>query len=151
MSTIKALSLWQPWASLCCISHPDDAARSVKGFETRGWSTRYRGPLLIHAAQRFTRAEREACNWDLIAEQLADADLDPDDLPRGAIIGRVQLVEVHPAMAVVGTADEYALDMGHYAPGRFAWEITEPELFAEPVPYRGRQGLFNVSSGEVPI
>lgn len=39
---MKALTLWQPWASL--------VALGVKTIETRSWSTGYRGPLAIHAA-----------------------------------------------------------------------------------------------------
>lgn len=39
---MKALTLWQPWASL--------VALGVKTVETRSWSTPYRGPLAIHAA-----------------------------------------------------------------------------------------------------
>ncbi len=37
----RALTLWQPWASLIAIG--------AKTIETRSWSTAYRGPLLIHA------------------------------------------------------------------------------------------------------
>ena len=153
--TIKALSLWQPWASLCCIGHPDDPARSVKGFETRSWGTRYRGPLLIHAAQRFTYAERGACFSPLINGALrrhyhVAGVFSPDDLPRGAIVGRVELVECHPAMAAASEADEHALAMGHYEPGRFAWEIVRPVLFPEPIAFRGRQGLFNVPLTALP-
>lgn len=148
--TVKALSLWQPWASLCCIVHPSDPTRSVKGFETRSWKTHHRGELLIHAAQRFTYDERDACFRPLIRESLRREYVKADDLPRGAIIGRVRLVDCHPAVAAESEADEYALTMGHYAPGRFAWEITEPVLFAEPIPYRGRQGLFDVPRSVLP-
>jgi hypothetical protein len=41
--SIRALSLHQPWASL--------VALGVKSIETRSWSTKYRGPLAIHAAK----------------------------------------------------------------------------------------------------
>lgn len=39
----KVLTLTQPWASLVAIG--------AKRIETRSWSTSYRGPLAIHAAQ----------------------------------------------------------------------------------------------------
>lgn len=45
---MKALTLWQPWASLIALG--------VKTIETRGWSTNYRGPLAIHAAKRPPKA-----------------------------------------------------------------------------------------------
>jgi len=44
---VKCISLWQPWAMLWLLSDPDE-----KVFETRGWYTSYRGPLLVHAAKK---------------------------------------------------------------------------------------------------
>jgi hypothetical protein len=41
---VKALTIRQPWASL--------VALGVKTIETRSWSTKYRGPLLIHAGMK---------------------------------------------------------------------------------------------------
>jgi len=39
---MKAITLWQPWASLL--------ACGAKKYETRSWATSYRGPIAIHAA-----------------------------------------------------------------------------------------------------
>jgi hypothetical protein len=39
---VKALTLWQPWATLI--------AEGVKTIETRSWATSHRGPVAIHAA-----------------------------------------------------------------------------------------------------
>jgi hypothetical protein len=41
---MKIISIRQPWASLI--------VTGVKDVENRTWSTRYRGPILIHASQR---------------------------------------------------------------------------------------------------
>jgi hypothetical protein len=41
---MKALSVRQPWAGLI--------VAGLKDIENRTWTTRYRGPLLIHASQR---------------------------------------------------------------------------------------------------
>ena len=38
---MKALTIQQPWASVITMG--------VKTIETRSWSTKYRGPLAIHA------------------------------------------------------------------------------------------------------
>lgn len=43
---MKALTIWQPWASLIAIG--------AKEFETRSWSTNYRGTIAIHAAKKDT-------------------------------------------------------------------------------------------------
>ena len=40
---IKAISLWQPWASLIVCG--------AKEIETRSWSTKVRGTVAIHAAK----------------------------------------------------------------------------------------------------
>src|SRR3546814_21127441 len=48
---VKAISLWQPWASAIALGH--------KSIETRHWPTKYRGELAIHAAKRFGPDERE--------------------------------------------------------------------------------------------
>lgn len=47
---MKALSLRQPWAWL--------VAAGYKTIETRTWSSKYRGPLLIHASGK----------WDIVAQ-----------------------------------------------------------------------------------
>ncbi|NLE60710.1 MAG: ASCH domain-containing protein, partial [Planctomycetes bacterium] len=43
---MKALSLWEPWASLMRCG--------AKTIETRSWYTSYRGPLLICGAKRWS-------------------------------------------------------------------------------------------------
>lgn len=40
---MKAITIWQPWAMLIALLE--------KGNETRGWPTKHRGPLAIHAAK----------------------------------------------------------------------------------------------------
>lgn len=41
---MKAITLWQLWASLL--------ACGAKKYETRSWATSYRGPIAIHAAKK---------------------------------------------------------------------------------------------------
>ncbi len=72
---MKAISIWQPWASLIAIG--------AKQIETRSWATGYRGLLVIHAAKRWEHEEqREACASNAIFQALALADLDPQALRR---------------------------------------------------------------------
>lgn len=42
---MKAISLWQPWASLVAVG--------AKKIETRSWATKYRGSLAIHATKKW--------------------------------------------------------------------------------------------------
>jgi hypothetical protein len=47
--TVKAFSLWQPWGSLMC---PGVGRDPVKSIETRHWTARYRGRVLICSAKK---------------------------------------------------------------------------------------------------
>ena len=53
---MKALTIWQPWASLLVSGR--------KKYETRSWATAYRGPIAIHAAMRPVRRTIDALAAD---------------------------------------------------------------------------------------
>lgn len=139
---MKVLSLWQPWASLI--------ARGYKQFETRSWSTSYRGLLVIHAAKHFTIEEREICMRQPFAKALKQAGYNKlADLPLGAALCVVELVDILPTERVRSEGykahrfiDELAY--GNYADGRYAWKLKYHMRFASPVPMRGAQGLFDI-------
>jgi len=127
---MKAISLWQPWASAM--------AFGWKKIETRTWSTSYRGPLLIHAAKRITRwpsIDVQAL-FDGIASQ-------PSDLPRGEILCQVSLVD---CKRIYQHNRPYGRErvLGDYTPGRYMWITQDTTVFIEPIPYRGRQRIFEV-------
>lgn len=125
---IPCLSLWQPWGSAMMLG--------LKSNETRHWSTKYRGPLLIHAALRKIDAEStEFYRQYFIEGQWAR-------MPLGAILGMVELVDCVPteSLSVFGT--EY--NFGNYEAGRFAWQCRLIAAFETPIPYKGHQGIFKV-------
>jgi hypothetical protein len=140
MTTIKALSMWQPWGSLWLSPN--------KRHETRHWQTKHRGQLLVHAAKRMEKD---------VGSDLGDILRDEFgghwamDLPTGAIIGMVDLVDVIPTENVyakgIGSltdVDLTDLACGNFEPNRFAWQRGTYWVFPQPVPYRGRQMLFDV-------
>ena len=124
---MKAISLWQPWASAI--------AMGLKSIETRSWSTSYRGLLVIHAAKRWTKHQ------DAI---LRESTLDPlvVGLPLGAIIAVGRLVDCRPVDQLI--LDRRERRWGDYSAGRFGWTLTHVERLREPIPFIGRQGLFTV-------
>lgn len=66
------------------------------------------------------------------------------DLPRGAIIATGELVdciEITPAFMDALHPDE--LELGHFAPGRYAWKLANVRQLPDPVPVKGKQGLWN--------
>lgn len=130
---MKAISLWQPWASLWL------SPRKIH--ETRHWQTRYRGWLLVHAAKRivtdFGHTELERILRDEFGPNWAK------ELPRGAILGKVRLIDCKRTDHLshfIGD-DWYS---GDFSPGRYAWARAEYEVFEQPIPYRGAQGFFEV-------
>lgn len=137
---MKAISLWQPWATLIAIR--------AKIYETRSWTTSYRGPLLIHAAKRFDTAQRQLCHQEPFARYLIEAGYDlTSDLPRGAYVAVVELVEICPTVLLRGRLGPDELAFGDYSPGRFAWKMENVRIFPESVPARGYQGLWNPLEG----
>lgn len=129
-----AISLLQPWASLVTMG--------VKTVETRSWSTRHRGPILIHASKGKA--------GEIFAEDLPFKKYIPafNVLPFGAIIGmatidqilRVEDFDLDDAMMNKLTLEEKAF--GDYTQGRYGWLLSDPISFDIPIPARGMPGLW---------
>lgn len=123
---MKAISLWQPWASAMALG--------LKSIETRHWVTSYRGPMAIHAAKRWTAEEREfAAIMGL-----------PAELPLGAVVAIGQLSQIHHSEHIRDEISEQERAWGNYADGRFGWRFIDVTALPEPIPYRGAQGLFEI-------
>jgi hypothetical protein len=75
---MKIISIRQPWASLIVCG--------IKDVENRTWSTRYRGPVLVHASLRAD----DISSVDLVRYYGA---FPPSDQPRGGIVGVVEIVD----------------------------------------------------------
>jgi len=138
---MKAITLWQPWASLVALGY--------KTYETRSWLTRYRGWLAIHAAGR-------PCDPHVFYQYpfqrvflLPEVGIaHPSDLPLGAILAIVDLTGVTPGeeLAPPGrtpTVGWLQLAFGDFTPGRFAWLLKDRRPLDVPIPARGKQGLWD--------
>lgn len=82
----KALSIMQPWAAL--IVH------GVKDVENRSWSTRFRGPVLIHAGKSYDDMAQDDVDGGIHPVTGAELDL-PDGVtfPTGGIVGTAEIVD----------------------------------------------------------
>lgn len=186
---MKTLTIRQPWASLI--------AAGVKTIETRSWSTRYRGPLAIHAGRATPDGLWETGDWAIAWEgnprnafayrHILSNRL---DLPLGAVVATCTLADVVPILTVGDAVDGQAhvvqsrqrpdrtylyrpsvghhstggevfdhfewdptevtdqLPFGDFTPGRYAWLLTDITP-CDPVPAKGRQGLWDWDSGEL--
>jgi activating signal cointegrator 1 len=132
---VRCISLWQPYASLWL--------SPAKLHETRHWSTRYRGPLLVHAAKRPLRLTDFPFMDRTLTKHIGARW--PAELAYGAIIGRVELIDcisTNDWQPVTG-CDEWLC--GNWERDRYGWK-RGPQFvrFATPIPYVGRQGFFSV-------
>lgn len=111
---MKILTLWQPWATLIALG--------VKLHETRSWSTRYRGPLAIHAAKRpICSGGRQVL--DYLATHHHPAALKMAHFDLGCIVAIANLVDVYPTDDVETTDEDWAC--GDFRPGRYAWLLDD--------------------------
>ena len=137
---MKALTLTQPWASL--------VACGAKQIETRSWSTKYRGPLAIHAAKGFPKWAREfsvdpVCynafknsGW---SERYVYLARNFPAFPLGMVLAICILKDCLPTKKCNLSATEQ--DFGDYTPGRFGFLLENIEPI-EPVLAIGALGLW---------
>lgn len=165
---MKAITLWQPWASLVALGE--------KKIETRSWATNYRGPIAIHAAKNSNYSpEAWAADDHFTSVLLQSKKPWPqiwDFMPLGKVIAVAELVNCwyivhHPGTNVdaakhieVGaeslTTDKHAPDFadyivpteqeilfGDWTPGRYAWQLENVHQLVTPIPAKGMQRLWN--------
>lgn len=144
---MKALTLYQPWASLIAIG--------AKRIETRSWGTSYRGPLAIHAAKKYpTEAQ------DFHKEMHRRYGLLAAPLPLGAIVATTTLVQCYrisymdERAIAAGTTVSVSPDrrwgqitpaeaqLGDYAACRWAWILIDLVRLDPVVPMPGARGLW---------
>jgi hypothetical protein len=113
-----ALGIQQPWAELIL--------RGVKTIEVRSLHTRQRGTIYIYASKR--PSNRPAAD-----EAVQKHAIEIDALPKGLILGTVDLVDSRPcAKADAERACVPPADLE----GRFGWQLENPQRFDEPLTVR---------------
>lgn len=133
---LRVLTVRQPWASLL--------VRGAKRFETRSWSTGFRGLLAIHAARSPLHCAPDtafARSHPVLFETLDEFGLRARELPLGVIVGAVYLLGVEPADVTRATLLPRERALGDFSAGRFAWQVARIVEFSVPVPHVGRLGL----------
>ena len=141
---IRAITLWQPWASLKCTS--------AKDYETRNRpapsSFREGEIIAIHAAKREYRDESTKRGWQ--SDELSNLlrifgehtglDVCYGDLPHGAIVGLCQYIDTMPTPCADVDDDERAC--GDYTPHRWAWHMPYIVRFGQSIEASGSQGVW---------
>lgn len=170
---MKAITIRQPWASLIASG---DKLYETRSWPTnyRGPIAIHAAQKVDGDAFRYlttplpTIDQLERCG--LTPENVGN-------LPRGAVIATAELVNVwrivyHPGTDVDAAAkiplgaeslstDKHApdfgdyfvptqkeMDLGYWKPGNYAWELQNVKVLPEPVPAKGKQGLWNWEPGK---
>jgi activating signal cointegrator 1 len=163
---MKAISIWQPWASLIAIG--------AKKYETRSWETSYRGPIAIHAASiqmktvmanvfplgKWTYApdyEAKRSFLKKIKEVFSDyspiEDIESflDELPTGCVIATAELVACHK-IVLYGGRGISSTDPGWIETESGIYEPSENEAaFGNWACGRYAWELSNVKRIDIPI
>lgn len=162
---MKALTIWQPWASLIIAG--------AKPYEFRGW----RAPrsmigqrIVIHAAARKIDREEVCDIYHVlyhrkasadIAEAAAETCLHPETalpvltamltsgLPMACGLGTAVLGEPRLGPDI---AEEFGVpranDSDRDEHANWGWPLTDIEAWPEPIPMRGAQGFWNWPTAE---
>jgi hypothetical protein len=146
---MKALTLWQPWASLM--------ADGFKKVETRTWATKYRGPIAIHSAKNvpsglgasqllfgfrdfYTRA------YNIHISQFEDH---AAQLPTGCVLCIADLVAIEETTKVRADIALPEFAFGNYDDGRYAWFFENLRKLTTPLPCAGNRLLWNLDMKEL--
>lgn len=150
---LRALSLWQPWASLMAVG--------AKKIETRSWSTDYRGWVAIHASKRFQELERDLVIHNIKFRESLYPHYKEEgapsrgvgilkNLPLGAFVAVGRLVDclsTGPSGSFLAKIPDESTDefwFGDYSPRRFMWMFDEIHKLREPVYAPGKQSLWTI-------
>lgn len=154
---MKALTIWQPWASLIIAG--------AKPYEFRGWRTprwMIGKSIVIHAAKRkLDRSETDAIalilqNRDRFPIEAAETCLVPElaipvllaalrgELPIGAGLGTAMLGEPRLGTDIaVEFGVPRANDSARDEQANWGWHMLAVEAWPEPIEMAGAQGFWN--------
>ena len=123
---MKVLTIKQPWATLIM--------QGNKRFEFRSWQTKYRGELLIHAGKGIDKEAMIRLKKYL-----------PKDLPFGKILGKVTLVDcikMSPEFKNMLLKENDEIYTKSSFKENFGWELTDVEVFDEPIEAKEQLSLW---------
>jgi len=148
---VKALSLWQPWASLI--------PAGIKLHETRSWPA----PATIIGQRIAICSAKTDKGWGLLELPQRDLlarrfDMDTpfgktreelaDQFPLGVVV--CTAVVVHSwSTTLIATADEDDRAAGDWRDGRWAWGLAHVRPVRHRVPVKGAQGIFTLQDDVV--
>jgi ASCH domain len=131
---MKALTLWQPWATAISLG--------LKQYETRTWFVGYRGELAIHAAKKPITKEivsffqKHYPAWENL--------LNLAERQKGCIVATCNLIDcIEMDDSLIAQQPPLELIFGNWQVGRYAWKLDNLQP-VKAIPFSGSQGLREV-------
>lgn len=121
---MKVLTVQQPWAWAIL--------NLGKDIENRKWKTKYRGPLVIHAAKKVQGDWAGDAIEAITGKTLR---IPKAELHLGCVVGIVDLVDIRP---IGDTQSPWQM------PGQYGWVLKNPRLL-HPSPVTGKLLLWDIA------
>jgi activating signal cointegrator 1 len=117
----RCLSIKNPWLELILSSKKD--------IEVRTWTTKYRGPIWLHAGKSLDKSQLS--RWNL------------KDLDTGAYLGKANLVDVIEFTPKTWESlRKRHLNEGPFQSGLYGWVFEKPTRLKQPLTAPGKLGLY---------
>lgn len=147
-----ALPIWSPWDWLLVLG-----AKRVETRSRAPWPRMVGERLAIYSTVSFAPGDNRGLIAQAAEPHFREALADLTEYPRGAIIGTVVLerftVMTRDSIARLEAENPAEFAFGWYLPGRFAWVMSDPVVFAQPIaarPPAGQRGPFEWTPPTVP-
>ena len=128
---MKCLSVCQPFAELI--------VQGKKTIELRKWNTKFRGEFLVHAAK------------NILMEDCKRMKISPSAITTGAIIGKVNLVDVkkYNSDKELKIDEKKHYSISEHTKNKYGFILENPKKLRVPIPYSGKLNFFEFQPDEV--
>ena len=128
---MKCLSICQPFAELI--------VQGKKTIELRKWNTKFRGEFLVHAAK------------NILEEDCKRMKISPKTVTTGAIIGKVNLVDVkkHDSEKELKADKKKHHSISDNTKNKYGFILENPKKLRVPIEYLGKLNFFEFHPDEI--
>ena len=128
---MKCLSICQPFAELI--------VQGEKTIELRKWNTKFRGEFLVHAAK------------NILEEDCKRMKISPKTVTTGAIIGKVNLVDVkkYESDKELNKDKKKHHSVSDNTKNKYGFILENPKKLRVPIEYMGKLNFFEFHPDEI--
>ena len=128
---MKCLSICQPFAELI--------VQGKKTIELRKWNTKFRGEFLVHAAK------------NILEEDCKRMKISPKTVTTGAIIGKVDLVDVkkYESDKELNKDKKKHHSVSDNTKNKYGFILENPKKLRVPIEYMGKLNFFEFHPDEI--